>query len=69
MPNSKNTSWIVSCVLWHTIGGYDMPVVTHCDSRTYRYEDYAMERYNAIIDSFKERHYEIEELKVPENES
>ena len=45
-----------------------MPVVTHCDGRTYRFEEHAMERFNTLVDSFRERGYEIEDLDIPNNQ-
>ena len=64
LPNSTNTSWIVCCVLWRARPD-GIPDITHCDGHSYRSEDNAMERFDDLIQSFKERGYSIRKIKVP----
>lgn len=66
MPNSTNTSWIVSCVKIDRSGR--KPVVKHCDSRSYRHEKYALERYEAVVESLEEQGYSIEKMDVSDDE-
>ena len=68
LANSPNTTWIVSCVIWKNSKG-GLPNVTHCNSRSFRREDYARERFDSIIDSLIEDGFDIEKLEVPERES
>lgn len=68
MANSNNTTWLVSCVMWKRCSG-GLPDVTHCDSRSYRKEWYARERFDAIIDSLKYDGFAIADLDVPYGES
>ncbi len=61
MANSQNTSWTVSCVIW-TNSRNGIPLIKHVDSRSYRREQYARERYNAIVKSLEETGHEIVKL-------
>lgn len=65
MANSKNTTWIVGCALWRS--SHDgVPDITHCDGRAFRSEDYAQERFNDLVKSFKENGYKLRKIIVPQ---
>lgn len=68
MANSVNTTWIVSCVIWKK-PKCGLPDIGHCDSRSYRKEGYARERFDAIVDSLKYDGFAIADLDVPYGES
>lgn len=61
MANSKNTLLIVSCVLWKATNE-GIPNVTYCDSRAFRSEENAQDRYKALIKSFKENGYKLRKI-------
>lgn len=61
MANSSNTTWIVGCVIW-TNANNGIPVIKHVDGRSYRREEYARSRYNAIVKSLEETGHHIVEL-------
>lgn len=66
LANSKNTSWIVGCVMWKTVRGpgrHDIPVVAHCDGRSYRMEEYAKERYDMLVNYYSDNGYSVEEIQ------
>ena len=58
MANSQNTTWVVSCVIW-TNSRNGIPIIKHTDGRSYRREEYARARYNAIVKSLEESGHEI----------
>lgn len=63
MPNSNNTAWIVSYVLWRpTHEG--IPDILNCDSRSFRSERYANDRYKELIKSFRENGFMLREIAV-----
>jgi hypothetical protein len=61
LPNSANTAWIVSCVIWSNARN-GIPIIKHIDGRSYRREEYARARYNSIVKSLEESGHEIVEL-------
>ena len=64
LSNSKNTNWIVSCVIWKQTKNGHPPIITHCDSRSFRSEENTKNRYYAIVDSLEQAGYSISELSI-----
>lgn len=66
MGNSTNTTWMVSCVCLEA-SRYDRQEVKLCDSRAYRSEKYARDRYKAVIDNLIEQGFSVEDIEVSED--
>ena len=67
MAISSNTLWIVTCIKWRNARN-GIPIIGNCNSRAYRNEKYARDRYDAILKSVQEFGYKMVPLDVPDNE-
>ena len=65
MANSSNPLSSVSVVKWK-MSRNGLPVVTHCNCRSFRSDDNLNERYDAVVTSLKEQGYSLAPLEVPE---
>ena len=60
-----NGLWIVSVVKWHVTRN-GIPIVGNCNSRAYRSEKYARDRYQSVLESLKNHGYYLIPLDEPE---